>query len=630
VRGLGRGSVLACALAVLALPSAAGAVGFSPPQFIDRELAGGEPLVLADSAHHTLVYTSHEGTTHLYRPGIFSPLPFGVNYRNQVNIWTSSDAGASWQRTGVAGASADPTKSFGFSDPDLTMDAGGRIYNTGINLVNDSVFSSIDGGKTYDKGNPNCHNGDRPWLAGGKKDEVFLATNTAENTLSHQIFQSTDGGNNCSTSGIPDTGSNPDGSGYTGDGKIYYSHVSDRLIEPILYTDKNGAASGLGVGTWNRGDAQFTPHKIADTTVFAHWPAIALDSADNVYAIWDDNPVDKTKTDSCGNPMPVPNNIKMAVSRDFGKTWSAPITVAHPDSGRVFWPWITAGDAGKVSVVWYQSSKVVDIDCEDSNITIGEAQILNATAASPAIDTVSPVGSRPIHIGSVCQGGTACVAENKDRRLGDFFTNSVDSRGCVLIASGDTTQTDPTTGQELAISLPILAQQTSGQGLVGGVDCATGLSKPARGSTGQCRDVRPPTTTLRSRDVRRGGGAIRLAGRSSDRGCAATASSLGRKGHVETVVISIARVTGNRCRFLSPKGRLEPARSCARPTLIPAKGTRRWSVRLRAALPAGTYEVVARGIDASQNMERRRPGKNVVRFTVAQGTAPHRGGEDRP
>jgi hypothetical protein len=618
VRGLRRGSFLVCAIAALAVPSAAGAVGFSPPQFVDRELAGGEPLVIADNTHHTLVYTSHEGTTHLYRPGIFSPLPFGVNYRNQVNVWTSSDAGASWQRTGVAGASVDPTKSAGFSDPDLTMDEGGRIYNTGIDLVNDSLFSSIDGGKTYDKGNPNCHNGDRPWLAGGKKDEVFLATNTAENVLSHQIFQSTDGGDNCSSTGVPDTGDTTGGGTYTGAGKIYYSRVNDRLIEPIQYLDSNGAVTGVGVGTWSRGDAQFTPHKIADTAMFAHWPAIALDSANNVYAVWDDNPVDKTQQDACGGDKPLANNIKMAVSRDFGATWSTPITVAHTDSGRVFWPWIVAGDAGKVSVVWYQSSKVVDVDCEDADITIGEAHILNALAPSPTIDTVAPVGKRAIHVGSVCQGGTACVAENKDRRLGDFFTNALDSRGCVLIVSGDTTQTDPTTGQELAVSLPIFIQQTSGEGLVGGVDCATGLPTPKPGSGGQCRDVRAPVSTLTTRGYKRTSRAIHLHGRSSDRGCAKTKALLGRKGRVEMVLISIAQVHRHDCRFLDPKGKIEAKfHSCRKPILMPAKGTTSWRFTLRVgSLPKGNYRAVARGVDASQNKERPSKRRNVIRFRV--------------
>jgi hypothetical protein len=615
--GLIRRGVVLSALAALALPGAAHAVGFSQPQFVDRELAGGEPLVIADPVHHTLVYTSHEGTTHLYRPGIFAPLPFGVNYRNQVNIWTSDDDGASWQRTGVAGASADPTKSNGFSDPDLTIDEGGRIYNTGINLVSDSVFSSIDGGKTYDKGNADCHDGDRPWLAGGKKDEVFLATNVVEGALSHQIFQSTNGGTDCSQTGVPDAATNDDGSGYTGAGKLYYSHTSERLIEPIQYLDANGAVSGIGVGTWKRGDPQFTPHKITDTTEFGHWPAIAIDANDDVYAVWDDNPVDKNNTDSCSGQKPLANSIKMSVSKDFGSTWSAPITVEHADNGRVFWPWIVAGDPGKVSVIWYQSDKVADLDCEDSNITIGEAQILNALDASPTIDTKTNVGGRRIHASSVCQGGTTCVAENKDRRLGDFFTNALDARGCVLIASGDTTQTDPNTGQQFAYSLPIYIHQTSGEGLVGGIDCATGLPKPAPGSAGQCRDVKAPTTTLKPRGLTRTRRLIRLHGTSKDRGCKGNATHSKRKGRVESVIVSIAKVGRHDCRFVNAKGRLEGRRSCKRPTLLMAKGTTRWSFKLKVRpLPRGNYRAVARGVDASQNKEKPGKRRNVIRFRV--------------
>ena len=600
------------------MPAAAHAVNFSQPLFVDRQLAGGEPLVIADPVHHTLVYTSHEGTTHLYRPGIFSPLPFLGAYRNQVNIWTSDDDGASWQRTGVGGVSADPTKSSGFSDPDLTVDEGGRIYNTGINLVNDSVFSSIDGGKTYDRGNPNCHNGDRPWLAGGKKDEMFLATNTLEGVLSHQIFTSTDGGDNCSSEGIPDAQNNDDGSGYTGSGKLFYS--KDRLIEPIQYLDTDGLVSAVGVGTWKRGDPQFTPHKIADTTEFGHWPSIALDRADNVYAVWDDNPVDKNNEDSCSGAKPLENNIKMAVSRDFGSTWSAPITVAHAKGGRVFWPWMVAGDAGKVSVVYYQSNKVADLDCEDSDITIGEAHILNALDATPTIDTISPAGGRKIHASSVCQGGTTCVAQNKDRRLGDFFTNALDARGCVLIASGDTTQTDPDTGRQFAYSLPIYLRQTSGESLVGGVDCATGAKKPPPGAAGQCQDRKAPVTTVKVKGLKRTRRVIRVHGRSRDAGCKAKAGLTRRSGHVETVLVSIAKVGRHDCRFVSERGRLERrAHSCKRPLLLIAKGTTKWRFKLKVRpLPRGNYRVVARGVDASQNKEKPGKRRNVIRFRVGR------------
>ena len=611
---------LAALAAVLAMPAAAHAVSFSQPIFVDRQLAGGEPLVATDGRHKTLVYTSHEGTTHLYNPGFYSPLPFGVNYRNQVNIWTSDDDGRTWQRTGKAGFSANPGKSAGFSDPDLTVDEGGRIYNTGIDLVHDSLFSSRDGGKTWDRGTPNCHNGDRPWLAGGKPNEVFMATNTAESTLSHRIFHSTDGGNTCSLTSVPDQGTTSDGKlDYTGNGKLYYSHRSQRLIEPVTYVPHGNSDAGfvgLGVGTWSRGNSKFSARKVVDTSMYAHWPAIAIDSADDVYMVWDDNPTRPHTSGGCDNgETPAPNSIKMVVSKDFGRTWSRPLTVAHPTRARAFWPWIVAGDRGKVSVVWYQTDKVVDLDCQTANVRIFEASSYNATAAKPKFSRTN-AARRPIHVNSsVCQGGTTCVAEAKDRRLGDFFTNGLDQRGCVLIASGDTTQTDPTTGQPLSISLPIFLRQTSGRRLQGKGSCRASRVPP-KPSRGQCLDRKRPVTHLRRKGIRASRRVIRLRGRSRDRGCHATATLNARRGHVLRVYVSIAKVHGRHgCRFLNGKGKLERRRYCRRPTLLVAKGTRHWHLRIRAHLPPGTYRAVARAIDPSGNRER--PAhRNHVKFRI--------------
>src|SRR5439155_13278361 len=117
------------------------------------------------------------------------------------------------------------------------------------------------------------------------------------------------------------------------------------------------------------------------------------------------------------------------------------------------------------------SDKLVDLDCQQSKINIKAATILGADTASPAIETVDAVG-RAIHDNGVCQGGTTCVVTGQDRRLGDFFTNSIDSRGCVFIASGDTTKADPVTGKARAVSLPIFLRQSSGPALVGGGDCS--------------------------------------------------------------------------------------------------------------------------------------------------------------
>src|SRR5438270_2057738 len=144
--------------------------GFTRPAFVDTTLAGGEPSVAYAVKSGLLVYTSHEGTSHLFSSGIpGAPAESGgflANYHNQVNIWTSADQGATWKVVPF-GTSINPLYT-GFSDPDLTQDNAGNIYDTGIDLANDALFSSQDGGKTWPTGTPQCHAGDRPGLAGGK------------------------------------------------------------------------------------------------------------------------------------------------------------------------------------------------------------------------------------------------------------------------------------------------------------------------------------------------------------------------------------------------------------------------------------------------------------------------------
>src|SRR5439155_5691578 len=166
-----------------------------------------------------------------------------------------------------------------------------------------------------------------------------------------------------------------------------------------------------------------------------HWPAIAIDAAGTVYLTWDTAERQPGTSGGCdGAATPAANSIMLVYTRDLGKTWSAPITVARPGNARVFWPWIAAGDAGKVSVVWYQTEpgELADMDCQVAHVHAMEATILNATSAKRSVQTVDAVG-RYVHYGSVCQGGTTCVATGQDRRLGDFFTNALDARRCVLV-----------------------------------------------------------------------------------------------------------------------------------------------------------------------------------------------------
>jgi hypothetical protein len=455
--------------------------------------------------HHTIVYSTHEGTTHLYRPGLASATTFSflAGYRNQVNIWISRDGGRTFKRNDFGGGFAtDPRMNTGFSDPDLAQDEGGRIYNTGINLANDALFSSADGGQNWDRGTVQCHDGDRPWLAGGRRDEVFLATNVSEAALSHKIFRSADGGQTCSADGISDAGNLPGGGSYTGNGKLYRDPASDRLVEPVNFMDADGKTTGLGVGTYKRGDAAFTPHKAVDTSVYAHWAATAIDDAGGLYLVYDDDPRQAGTNGGCdGAATPAPNHIRMVHSGDFGQTWSAPLTLDAPQGGRALWPWVAAGSKGRVSVVWYRTDKLVDLACQTAKLSVMASTVIGADTGAPQVQTVDAVG-RPISENNICQSGTTCVATGEDRRLGDFFTNAVDEQGCVMIGTGDTTSKDPVTGGERNVALPLFVRQASGPALRGGGDCSAvsgNLISGGGGGKRRCASRRHFTLHIRRR-----------------------------------------------------------------------------------------------------------------------------------
>ncbi len=604
------GAFLAGALVLPAHALADGpAIGFDKPVYVDTQLAGGEPLIFADYKHGTIIYSSHEGTTHLYQPGVTAPLGdlnFAGNYRNQVNIWTSRDDGTTWQRSvfGQTGFATDPTKNTGFSDPDLTQDEGGRVYDTGIDLANDALFSTNDGGLTWDKGNADCHDGDRPWLAGAKKDEAFMATDSETN--GHLIVRSGDGGDSCETTEIPDNAASRNGYG-----KLFYDHNTEQLLEPELYFDGNSKVDAIGLATWNRGDKAFTPHMIANTTLFGHFPSIGIDAADNIYLTWDTDDRDPNGTGGCsGAATPLPNKIEMAISKDHGSTWSLR-TIAAPSNARVLWPWMIAGDAGRVAVSWYQTNKVTDPDCAGSDnpqptYSLMDAQIFDATNPD-APETIVDAAGRPISTGGICQGGTTCVATGQDRRLGDYFTNGIDQRGCLIIATADTMMKDPVTGNELPTSRPLFIRQNSGPPLYTGT--GTGDCSGSRGAVlGQpgasvvpvggasCRDTRAPYSRYARHEPRFHRGRLNsIFGTATDRGC---------DGRVTRVQVAVAKRVAKRtkCEFLGKRHRFGHTTSCARHLWLNARGTTKWKLKV-PGLPRGYYKVWVRALDAKKHVE---------------------------
>jgi LPXTG-motif cell wall-anchored protein len=523
------GAVAAQWLPAVPAGHAAGGVGFTQPMFLDSVRAGGEPVILSSTKFGTLVYSSHEGTTHLDRVGATNPstldfvCPDPSNadcYRNRVWIWTSADDGATWtlRDQGLTNQ--------GFSDPDLTQDQGGNIYDTGIDLANDSVYSSADGGKTW-SGTTNCNEGDRPWLTGGKAGEVFVATDEQTLNGGHALFHSGNGatscdGNGLDSNGVPDFGTLPDGRSWTGVGKGVYDPVDGSFVEPARFSVPTpgpvpgdpgfmGGSSFDGVGisylpnaadAFKGGGETFHPTQLVfKTTQFSPFGGpelLVMDSQENLYFAWDTDDRQPNTSGGCsavpnqsggpsGNNTPLPNRIMFVAGKHVGPgqwQWLKPISLSHQGNARVLWPWSVVGSPGNVSVVWYQMDKLVDPDCDgidgnagpDVKTYIYEAHITDALDPGRRGITVTNASGRAIHEGGICDSGTTCVATGQDRRLGDYFSNALDPRGCVIIASGDTTVPDQATGQARITSLPIFIRQNSGPSLTTGLDCATTAS----------------------------------------------------------------------------------------------------------------------------------------------------------
>jgi hypothetical protein len=447
-------------------------ITFRAPIFVDNQLAGSEGFVMYAAKSHRLIYATHEGTTLLLRGGL-AGAPSGdgdydSTYRNQVNMWTSADDGHSWQRVDWNGTGffTGPDHNLGFSDPDLTEDGAGNIYVAGIDLANDALVSSPDGGVTWPTGTVQCHEGDRPWLAGGRGKEVFLADNSEQ--YGHIVVRSTDGGATCSSAFATGVVGN-----WTGYGKLVYDAKTDTLYEAAVNGNQLGMiALRNATAKFDSGSpGSFTAYPaVGHTSSNTFWKAqIAQDAAGTLYLTWSTDDRKPGTSGGCsGAATPSANSVLLTHSTDGGKTWSKPMVVAHPGT-TVNWPWIVAGAPGRVAVAWYAYDRIVDLNCAPADAKMGVrfAMIRDASSRHPVSLVTDPIG-RPVHVGPVCTNGTACVATGQDRRLGEFFTLAADVNGCVMIATGDTTRTDPLTGAQLPTARPLFTVQTSGPSLTGG------------------------------------------------------------------------------------------------------------------------------------------------------------------
>ncbi len=401
-------------------------LAFGPKVFIDKVRPGGEPVSVVGQ-DGSISVSAHGGTTHVYKePASVAAGAADVasTYTNQTLNWRSTDGGKTWKHIGLAGTERGPHSltSTGFSDPDYAIDAGGRIYNTEIDLANVAVFSSGDDGQTYSRANPEVTSGDRPWLTAGRKDEAYLYVNTLQ-----QIFRTGDGG----LTWTPQSTANAAGP----DAKMYIDPKNPNgLIGPH---NPQGVTISADQGkTWKAYDGA-TLGKTVD-----FFGAVAVDKAGNAY-----------RAAAGGYTGPSDKNIGdgEVTFNAFDRkklAWGAPVTIPAP-AGDMLWPWVVAGDEGKVAVAWLQRTNkaprafdmMVAATTNAKGTTVRCAN--GRTQFVPARWTVVNASRGPVHLGDICLSGTTCNANPSfpagDRRIGDFFTINYDKNGNLFVVGGDTT-----------------------------------------------------------------------------------------------------------------------------------------------------------------------------------------------
>jgi hypothetical protein len=185
------------------------------------------------------------------------------------------------------------------------------------------------------------------------------------------------------------------------------------------------AKSTDGGTSWTRLKVADLPDTVNPGNIFVQ---MAIDRAGNLYYTW--SQTQNVTADSVGE-----QDIYYAFSTTGGTSWSPPINLTGEKNDSAIFPWMVAGDAGEVDLVYYKAN-----NGDNSNVArpttvwnVFFAQSMNALNTGPNFKSVQ-VSAEPNHLGIICTGGVGC---DEDRDLLDFITVDVDHLGAAHIVYSD-------------------------------------------------------------------------------------------------------------------------------------------------------------------------------------------------
>lgn len=401
----------------------------------------------------------------------FRSLDDGLHYTTLA----SPDAGSSANDTGFAPGGGDTDLAIA---PVQNATGFYNVYVASLTLANVDVSTSSDDGATWSL-NPIgalIAGDDREWIAADGASNVCVSyhdiatfnidvncSNDAGATFT-QLGEAIDSNhsyainaNEIGNLAIDTSASSP------------YQHTIYQTFSAVDNTSEQATCISTGpcnyrdvfMAVSTDGGKTFTDHLVhsgpAGTSYGHQFVNVSVDRAGNVYSVYTDD-----------------HHVYYSFSTNQGQTWSGPYLITTTSGTQIF-PWSTAGDAGKLDVVYYQTPYYDGVNTPDSYPntaawTVGFAQ--NLTATKPGSAWTRQTASPTNHFGGVCESGVTCTG-NRDL-FDDFGVAASPTTGLASIIYSDdqfdpngpnTSGCDASTNNSSSCDHTAIATQTSGTGI---------------------------------------------------------------------------------------------------------------------------------------------------------------------
>jgi hypothetical protein len=407
---------------------------FAPAIHVDASAANqtGEPsiVVAADGTEYIVAPDA---------PGVRTPSALGANGAGGSLIWRSQDRGRTWS---FLGSYDVPT---GGGDTDIAVAPNGTLYASGLSYAACSTIGvSTDKGQTWlDDPLAGCGKlpvlNDREWTANYGNNVVntvigdslqgnidfIRSTITSPVVVPSTTIELYNGGDyqwpgtlsvdqrNGTSYVVWNTAGDPNNCDQTsGSGACTPTQASTKTRDKIYVSVVTADATSAPAPT-------VVANRAFDT--YDSFVTDAVDSAGNVYVVWSER-----------HPAQQQTWTMLSVSRNGGRSWSAPVKVGRTPATSVF-PWVTAGDAGRIAVSYYGTTAS---GVSPQKVPAGARWSVYSSFSTDLGRTFTEYRTTPsMQKGPICTSGTGCPSGS--RNVLDFFETAADPQGCLVTAYAD-------------------------------------------------------------------------------------------------------------------------------------------------------------------------------------------------